>query len=41
MVNALQPPRSLHNKAFGYADGIKNKELPIEGLNRFGRSKGN
>jgi hypothetical protein len=28
---AVQPPRSLHNKTFGYPDGIKNRELPIEG----------
>jgi hypothetical protein len=28
----MQPPRSLHNKPSGYPDGIKNRELPIEGL---------
>jgi hypothetical protein len=28
----MQPPRSLHNNVFGYPDGIKNIELPIEGL---------
>jgi hypothetical protein len=28
----MQPPRSLRNKAFGYPDGIKNRELPIKGL---------
>jgi hypothetical protein len=38
---ALQPPRSLHNKAFGYPDGIKNRELPIEWLTSKTEDSGN